>query len=605
MNLKKFNINFLLSSIIFLISGVVYLFTLAPSITMEDSGELVAAAYTLGIPHPPGFPLYVILGKLFTFIPLGSIAWRVNLMSAFFGALTIALLYLIIHKTTRNKIIAFSFSLMFAFSPVFWSQSLIAEVYTLNTFFVALLILILLIWQENKKNKYLLWFAFLFGLSLTNHTMSVLLAPAFGLYILLSDKSFNTNWKLIFKMFFLFLLGLTVYLYLPLRASQSPVFNWGPITAWPDVWNHISRAQYDDFSPLVNTYSKTGVVITFFFEIYQQFFLPTLLLAFGGAVYLLKKSRALAVLTIGIFLLNGVAIIYLRKFGWTIGIEYTYRVYYLPVFMIIIFWFAHTAEYLYTFFVKALKKSSVLSFKFFQIVFFIVLFSLPISFLIMNYKRSDLSNYWLAYDYGKNLLNSMEPDSLYYFAYDETLQGDSEIFSIIYFKMVENLRSDIDIISEHNFFYKDVAMRVPKDHYALTFDEKRNEIIGLLQEVEDRPIYTNFSVTNDDFALDIFSRSNGYVHKIYSNFAEAKKGDLDGYNVTLRNIDEIDEFSSYPDTGLASHYYYNLATFYLNDGQIEKSQEFLVKAIAFDPLPFNHEYRRYIDYRGDWLEDSE
>jgi hypothetical protein len=171
--------------------------------------------------------------------------------------------------------------------------------------------------------------------------------------------------------------------------------------------------------------------------------------------------------------------------------------------------------------------------------------------------------------------------------------------------MVENLRSDIDIISEHNFFYKDVAMRVPKDHYALTFDEKRNEIIGLLQEVEDRPIYTNFSVTNDDFALDIFSRSNGYVHKIYSNFAEAKKGDLDGYNVTLRNIDEIDEFSSYPDTGLASHYYYNLATFYLNDGQIEKSQEFLVKAIAFDPLPFNHEYRRYIDYRGDWLEDSE
>ena len=75
---------------------ILYLLTLCPTVYWDDAGELIAACYTLGIPHPPGHPLYAILGKLFTLLPMGTIAWRVNLMSAFFGALSCLLVYRII-----------------------------------------------------------------------------------------------------------------------------------------------------------------------------------------------------------------------------------------------------------------------------------------------------------------------------------------------------------------------------------------------------------------------------------------------------------------------------------------------------------------------------
>ncbi|MQY69884.1 MAG: DUF2723 domain-containing protein [Firmicutes bacterium] len=86
----------LIPFLLFLVSFGVYLKTLCPTVYIGDSGELIAAAYTLGIPHPPGYPLYCLLGKLFTLLPFGTIAYRVNLMSAFFASLTIVLIYLIV-----------------------------------------------------------------------------------------------------------------------------------------------------------------------------------------------------------------------------------------------------------------------------------------------------------------------------------------------------------------------------------------------------------------------------------------------------------------------------------------------------------------------------
>lgn len=594
--------NFLLASLVFVLVMTVYLFTLAPTIAMEDSGELITAAYTLGIPHPSGFPLYVILGKLFTFIPLGTIAWRVNLMSAVFGALTITLLYLILYKLAKSKVIAFSFSLMLAFSSIFWSQSVFAEVYTLNAFFVALLILILFHWSEKRKAKYLLWFSFLYGLSLTNHTMSVLLAPAYALYILLVDKRIIWQWKLILKMFLLFILGLTVYLYIPLRAFQQPLFNWGPIGSWPDVWAHISRVSYNDFAPFANKYSKTGVVISFLLVLYQQFFLPALILAFGGVVYLWKKNRSLAILTIAIFLLNSLGIIYLRRFGWALGVDYIYRVYYLPSFLILTIWLVMIITYLQRFLVKFFRQYSVLVFKSVQIFFSLILLSLPLSFLAINYEKNDMSDFWFGYDYTKNLLESLEPDSIYYFAYDASIQGDTEIFSLIYFKMVENLRPDVTVVSDQKFFYKDFDLILPPAYYELTFEERRREMINLLEKVEDRPLYANFALTQENNDSKMFSLSNGYAYKAYPSVAEAKLATLPDNLPSIRNLDEIVQTEKFPDVGLAAHYYYNLAAYYLNHDNFPKSQEYLIKAFNLDIAPFNHEYRRFLDYRYDWFQ---
>ena len=184
--------DFLISAGLFFVSFIVYLLTLTPSICAGDSGELTTAIYNLGAAHPPGYPLYTILGKIFTYVPLNDIAYRVNLLSAFFGAFTVTFLFLFlikIIKTNRGSefnlkdyIIAGVSSLIFAFSQTHWSQAVIAEVYTLNIIFAPLLLLVVLVWQERvflqlKKNiicyaeRYLLLFALLLGMSFTNHLL--------------------------------------------------------------------------------------------------------------------------------------------------------------------------------------------------------------------------------------------------------------------------------------------------------------------------------------------------------------------------------------------------------------------------------------------------
>jgi hypothetical protein len=431
--------------------------------------------------------------------------------------------------------------------------------------------------------------------------MSVLFALPFGLYILLIDFKIIRDWRLILKMFLLFLLGLAVYLYIPLRAWQRPDFNWGPITTINDVFAHITRQQYNDFSPLANPYNKVGILVTFFYSIYEQFYWPTLLLALGGLVYLWKKNRSAVYLTFGIFLLNSAGIIYLRKYGWGLGIEYTYRVYYLPAFLMIIIWLALILEYLYSFLVEFLKNKRLI-FIFFQLLFFVILLSLPISFLVSNYRENDSSSFWFNYDYTKNLLASLEPNSIYYFTYDGSLQGDTEIFSLIYLKMVEKFRPDVTVVCEQNFFYKEAYIDLPKDHFKLKFEERRREIFNLLKQAKDRPIYTNFVITKNIDNVDYFGINNGYVYRIYPSLAEAKKVKPTLYLARLRNLDEINEFSSYPLKGLAAHYYYNLASFYLVNGQFKESQYYLIKAFNLDTAPFSHEYKRFISYRAEWGE---
>ena len=167
---KIFKNNKIVAFILFLLSFSIYSLTLAPSLYVEDSAELVTAAAVLGIAHPPGYPLFTLIGKIFILLtPFGSVAFKVNLVSAFFGALTISILYLILAKIKINRFIGFFVSLSFAFSSILWQEATYTEVYTLNIFFVALTLYFLLDFWESKREKSLLFFSFCYGLSLTNH----------------------------------------------------------------------------------------------------------------------------------------------------------------------------------------------------------------------------------------------------------------------------------------------------------------------------------------------------------------------------------------------------------------------------------------------------
>lgn len=201
---------------VWLIAFGVYLYTLAPSVTLEDSGELSVAADYLGVPHPPGYPLWTLLAWFFQWVFHGiqyhgypNPAWAIGLMSATFSSLASAFLALLVSRSgadmlrgikSTTELLGFSVEskicwtagvtagLLLAFSPVLWSQSVIIEVYALNCFFMIILLLMTYRWMSRpNENTALYALAYLFGLGLTNHHTLFFLSPAFFFALLFRD----------------------------------------------------------------------------------------------------------------------------------------------------------------------------------------------------------------------------------------------------------------------------------------------------------------------------------------------------------------------------------------------------------------------------------
>ncbi len=226
-----------LSSI--LVCGV-YLLTACPTVYLGDSGELTAAAFSIGIPHNSGYPLYVLLGKLFCLIPLGTIGFRVNLMSCFFGAGTVCLAYSLIWRMTASRVGALAGSLVLAFTPIVWLQTVSAEVYTLHAFFVALLLRLLWWWDEKRELHRILVLAVLAGLSFGNHMQTVMLAPGVFFIILSGDKKCLLSPKQLGLITLFFVLPLFIYLALPIRTWADAAIHWGDPDSFDRFFAHVT-----------------------------------------------------------------------------------------------------------------------------------------------------------------------------------------------------------------------------------------------------------------------------------------------------------------------------------------------------------------------------
>lgn len=181
----------------------VYIYTLAPSVTLEDSGELIVAASLFGVPHPPGYPLWTMSGWLLTqLLPFGSFAWRINLLSALYGATACGLLAMLacgsgrwllaavfpqLPEDWRERLPFFggiAAGLALAFSESMWSQAVIAEVYTLNAFFLVAVLYALFRWVVAPgRVGWLLVAVLAYCLGMTNHHTLMLMLPAFLLLV--------------------------------------------------------------------------------------------------------------------------------------------------------------------------------------------------------------------------------------------------------------------------------------------------------------------------------------------------------------------------------------------------------------------------------------
>lgn len=220
-----------------LFGAAVYSTTMCRTVYVGDSGEFSLVFKTLGIAHPPGYPLFTLLGNVFvsltTFFPP---AFSANLFSLL---IAVAVLPILVHLMKEaGPILTAILTWIWAFSPLFWGETVGVEVYTLNLLFIAGISALAL--GSHPKKWHLI--CFLFGLSLAHHLTSLALIPALG-FIFFQEKPAR-GLKPWLTYIFLLLLGLSIYFYLPVRAGRSPLADWGHPSSLNLLLNHITAAQY-------------------------------------------------------------------------------------------------------------------------------------------------------------------------------------------------------------------------------------------------------------------------------------------------------------------------------------------------------------------------
>lgn len=559
--------------IVFVISFFVYLITLCPVVYVGDSGNFSAAAFTLGICHPPGYPLFALTGKIFTFLPLDNIAYRTNLMSATVAALTAAVFYIlsdqylgalkIIQSSRRAKLVSASSALVFAFSRTFWSQAVTAEVYTLNAFFVAATFLIIMSWNgRNTWKMYLL--AFIYGLSLCNHDTMLLLGPVYLIYALWINR--DSRWLSVRRFILLvvfFITGLSVYLYLPLRAWAHPLLNWGNPGTWNNFWSHVTRQQYGSLSNQPHSMNLFFKQIAHYNREFAEQFAWILLIPVIAGVFISarkKGQRNLFWLLLYSFAVLSVGFIYLLNINLTAEKFDIFEVFAIPSYLIAALWLAPAFAAL----VRRWPKLTGL------------VCAAPLIALVFNYHVNDRSSNYVAYDYGKNLLRTID-SSAYFFT-----TKDNQVFPLSYFCKAEKMRPDIIIADDFSYVFPGVYGRDFSKLNENAQNEKRREIINKLLSENEKPIYCT---PGSLIALisEIDFQPIGLLRKAVRP-GETIDDDSVWSRYQFRDLGRYNLLQDYSTRHLISHFHYNKGIYFHRHNHIAEAIEEYKKSmeIGFD-----------------------
>ena len=220
-----------------------YVLTLAPTTAMWDASEYITAAYTLGIPHPPGNPLFVLLGRVASLVPAGSVALRINALAAVCSAASAALWFLVAERVLMawssprwTRILASTVAAVLgATAFTVWNQSVVNEkVYTVSLAFFAVVSWLTVRWCDEPDgrpaDRLLVLIAYLIGLGYTNHPAGLLVGPAVGVAILVRKPATLLRWRLVLVGAIALAVGLTPFAVEPIRAAWHPVMNEGEPT---------------------------------------------------------------------------------------------------------------------------------------------------------------------------------------------------------------------------------------------------------------------------------------------------------------------------------------------------------------------------------------
>lgn len=455
---------------------LVYGYTLAPTVTGEDSGELIGAAWTLGVPHPPGYPVWTLLAHAFTWIPFGSVGWRVNLLSAVCAAATVSLLVLIGSTVTRHRLASFTAAMIFAFSRIFWEQAMIAEVYALNTLFIALLLLIGLRGFRGERPGSLWAYALLAGAGTGVHNTLILLLPFWALLAWYQITPAMRRSRIVYAgSIAFFTAGLLVHTYLPLAARHDPGVNWGN----PDTlarW--MAVLQRDQFAFMIDQYPRSlgrfgGQLATMGLFWFRDFLGLGAIIGLWGGALLFQRNRFLAVFLVLSALASVVSITWMQNFEQSREWLWVMRVFLLPAELITAIGIACALAW------GAENRTRLRAFT----------GGLAVATLLLSlgiHSVQSKRNYTYAEDYARNILATLPADAIY------VPGADHQAFPVMYLQVVEGLRPDVTLLRKYGYFDVESVPGLAEANPATWGELPRRryepEILGWLLEHTARPI---------------------------------------------------------------------------------------------------------------------
>ena len=435
-----------------------------------DSPEFTAAAQTLGIPHPPGHPLYVMLVKPFTLLPFGSIAFRVSLASAVFGAIASYLLYHLMLKTTAvaapslglwaRALVAFATSLTASVAPGWWFQCVRAEVYALQIAMVlgALYPLVLFCLNPTRGNDRLLYIsAFIAGIGMTNHHFIMFAAAPAVIPVIVAQSRYRGglgSLKLAGRLVAAGAAGLVPYLFLPLRSASGAAVSLGGVGSLSDLFWVVSAKVYQ--KSMVRDHAASlgersaDALLTMIGEIG-----PIVLVAAAAGLYLLLRKSSTRMVGLVLFLVISVTL-FLRSIMGFDPFNPDYYGYMLPALACIAIGFSVFAAIMIEAVRLNLKRGKLVA-----VALVVALTVLPVARARTARPKVDLSSFRttrLMYDLA---LAHATPGTL-------VLASNYKLFFVLWSaRFIDGSNPDITVINPHLFGYPGYLSSTLTEHPEL------------------------------------------------------------------------------------------------------------------------------------------
>lgn len=618
--MKTRHLEYVVGSAISATAFVLYALTACRTVTFIDSGELATVACTLGIAHPTGYPLFTLLGWLAVHLPLGlRPIFQLNLMAASLCAAALFMFFRFFLFALRSflpgmppgssgdgarissrpllqTIVPATFAtLMLGFSETYWSQGLAIEVYSLHLLLVACVLFLFsraaqaeLDGMEvggGRSVRGVRWtaFAFALGLAFTNHMTTILLAPAF-LYLYFVVAGFRRPaWIGILRMVPPFLLGFSLYLYLPARASMHPLMNWGnPVDLERFLW-HFSGKVYRVW--IFSSFESASKQLNFFVStLPEEFAWFPLVFAVLGLVDLLAHRRRLFVFTV---------LLFLGCLLYSINYDiHDISSYFLLAYITIALWAGAGCAWM----LRRLAGTRHI-----RIAAAVLVASCAIPAAV-HYGAVDESDDSLVEEYTKDVFRSVDRDAIII-----SYQWDYFVSATNYFQFVEHLRPDIVVIDKEllrrSWYYRQLG-----DRYPWLVAASKKEIEAFLVELDkfehDRPYNSSEIEYRYRAVIQSFIRNNLRTHPVY--VTNEMQGEYTGgfariptglafrlYADTLRHEIARADFSfrvprerdTYID-GILTMYaygYLNNALYLAEGGQTRLAREYAEHALKIEP----------------------